>query len=100
MAFDERLAARIRSYLARRSGVAERKMFGGIIFMLQGNMCCGVHRDALIARTGATIYADRPSLPVAWSSIVYTTDERTGMVVKNLISATISGLLLSAVVGS
>jgi TfoX/Sxy family transcriptional regulator of competence genes len=53
MAFDEQLAARIRAHLAKRSGVAERKMFGGIIFMLQGNMCCGVHRDALIARVGA-----------------------------------------------
>ena len=28
-------------------------MFGGITFMLQGNMCCGVHRDALIVRLGA-----------------------------------------------
>jgi|SRR5215203_4698680 len=53
MAFDEQLAARIRAHLGKRSGVAERKMFGGIIFMLQGNMCCGVHGDALIARIGA-----------------------------------------------
>ncbi len=53
MAFDENLSARIRAHLSKRSGVAERKMFGGIIFMLQGNMCCGVHRDALIVRLGA-----------------------------------------------
>ena len=52
MAFDEKLAARIRAHLGKRAGVAERKMFGGIIFMLQGNMCCGVHRDALIVRLG------------------------------------------------
>ena len=52
MAFDENLAARIRAHLAKRAGVAERKMFGGIIFMLRGNMCCGVHRDALIVRLG------------------------------------------------
>src|SRR5688572_8803146 len=52
MAFDEKLAARIRAHLGKRTGVAERKMFGGIIFMLQGNMCCGVHRDALIVRLG------------------------------------------------
>jgi hypothetical protein len=52
MAFDENLAAGIRAHLGRRIGVTERKMFGGIIFMLQGNMCCGVHRDALIVRLG------------------------------------------------
>ena len=53
MAFDENLAARIRAHLGKRQGVTERKMFGGIIFMLRGNMCCGVHRDALIVRLGA-----------------------------------------------
>ena len=52
MAFDQNLAARIRAHLSGRRGVAERKMFGGITFLLQGNMCCGVHRDALIARVG------------------------------------------------
>lgn len=52
MAFDEKLAARIRAHLSKRRRVAERKMFGGITFMLHGNMCCGVHRDALIARLG------------------------------------------------
>ena len=53
MAFDENLAVRIRAHLGKRTGVAERKMFGGIIFVLRGNMCCGVHRDALIVRLGA-----------------------------------------------
>jgi len=52
MAFDENLAARIRAHLRKRTGITERKMFGGIIFMLQGNMCCGVHRRALIVRLG------------------------------------------------
>jgi TfoX/Sxy family transcriptional regulator of competence genes len=52
MAFDQQLAARVRAHLAKRSGVAERKMFGGITFLLQGNMCCGIHREALIARLG------------------------------------------------
>jgi TfoX N-terminal domain len=52
MAFDQNLAARIRAHLGKRTGVAERKMFGGIIFMLRGNMCCGGHRDALIVRLG------------------------------------------------
>lgn len=52
MPFDEKLAGRIRRHLGKRAGISERKMFGGIIFMLQGNMCCGVHRDALIVRLG------------------------------------------------
>jgi hypothetical protein len=52
MAFDEKLAERIRARLDTRAGVAERKMFGGMIFMLHGNMRCGVHRDVLIARVG------------------------------------------------
>jgi len=52
MAFDQKLAARIRAHLSKRTQVAERKMFGGITFLLQGNMCCGVHREGLIARLG------------------------------------------------
>jgi hypothetical protein len=50
MAFDEELAARIRSHLGKRTGLVEKKMFGGVAFLLRGNMCCGVHRDALIVR--------------------------------------------------
>src|SRR5436309_14450829 len=50
MAFDEKLAERIRRSLGRRKGVAEKRMFGGIAFLLNGNMCCGVHRTELIVR--------------------------------------------------
>jgi TfoX N-terminal domain len=50
MAFDETLAERIRAQLGRRRGLSEKKMFGGIGFMLNGNMCCGVHRDEMIVR--------------------------------------------------
>lgn len=53
MAYDEKLAGRIRKRLARRKGVVEKKMFGGIAFLLNGNMCCGVHRDQLVVRIGA-----------------------------------------------
>ena len=52
MAFDEKLAARIRKSLARRKGITEKKMFGGIGFLLNGNMCVGVWRDFLILRLG------------------------------------------------
>jgi hypothetical protein len=50
MAFDEALAQRVRHLLAGRSDVDERRMFGGIGFLIAGNMCCGVHGDELIAR--------------------------------------------------
>ncbi len=50
MAFDEKLADRIRARLGRRRGLSEKKMFGGVAFMLSGNMCCGVHGDEMIVR--------------------------------------------------
>jgi TfoX/Sxy family transcriptional regulator of competence genes len=50
MAYDEKLAARIRTLLADRSDVSERKMFGGLTFMIAGHMCCGVNGDELIVR--------------------------------------------------
>ena len=53
MAFDETLAARIREELADSDGVTDRRMFGGITFMLNGNMAAGVIGDDLIVRLGA-----------------------------------------------
>jgi TfoX/Sxy family transcriptional regulator of competence genes len=50
MAYDEVLASRIRALLASRSDLDERKMFGGIGYLLAGNMCCGVHGSELIVR--------------------------------------------------
>lgn len=52
MAYDETVAARIRKALAPRADVTERKMFGGLAFMLRGNMCCGVANDTLMLRLG------------------------------------------------
>jgi TfoX/Sxy family transcriptional regulator of competence genes len=50
MAFDEGLAERIRGVLDARSDVDERKMFGGIAFLVAGNMACGVMHDDLVVR--------------------------------------------------
>jgi hypothetical protein len=50
MAYDQKLAARVRELFAARDNVAERPMFGGLTFMLGGHMCCGVNRDELIVR--------------------------------------------------
>jgi TfoX/Sxy family transcriptional regulator of competence genes len=52
MAFNEALAERIRKALARKKGVEEKKMFGGIGFLLNGNLLVGVWKDSLIARLG------------------------------------------------
>jgi TfoX/Sxy family transcriptional regulator of competence genes len=52
MAFDQGLAQRIRERLAPTGGVAEKQMFGGLAFLVDGNMCVGVIGEELIARVG------------------------------------------------
>jgi TfoX/Sxy family transcriptional regulator of competence genes len=52
MAYDEKLAERVRKRLHGYKGLTERKMFGGVGFMLLGNMCCGISNDELILRLG------------------------------------------------
>lgn len=64
MAFDEGVAQRLREIFEGRSGIVEKKMFGGIAFMHSGNMCCGIVDDVLMARVGADAYdsaLDRPN---------------------------------------
>ena len=53
MAYDEDLAARVRAALGAREELTEKKMFGGLGFMLNGNMCVGVTNDDLMVRVGA-----------------------------------------------
>jgi TfoX/Sxy family transcriptional regulator of competence genes len=53
MAFDELLANRVRACLQHVGGVSERKMFGGLAFMIGGHLTAGVYNDGLIARIGA-----------------------------------------------
>ena len=50
MAYDERLAGRIREVMEQRPGVVERPMFGGIGWMVGGNMACAVMGDDLVVR--------------------------------------------------
>ena len=52
MAYDEDLAGRVRAVLPRGEAVTERRMFGGLAFMLRGHMFCGIVKDALMARLG------------------------------------------------
>ena len=53
MAFDIELAARIRRSLAGRHDVVEKRMFGGLCFMVKGHMCCGAAGNDLVLRVGA-----------------------------------------------
>ena len=52
MPFSESLAARTRDALAREPGITEKKMFGGLSFLLHGKLLVGVFKDSLIARVG------------------------------------------------
>jgi hypothetical protein len=52
MAFDEDLAARIRTALARKKGVEEKTLFGCFCLLLNGNVLVGVWKDSLIVRLG------------------------------------------------
>ena len=52
MAYDEELADRVRVVLADEPGLTERKMFGGLAFMIGGNMACGIVQDELMLRLG------------------------------------------------
>lgn len=50
MAYDEHLAERVREALGKRRDVAEKKMFGGIAFMVRGHMSCGIVGSSLMVR--------------------------------------------------
>lgn len=58
MAFDESLAGGIRDVLAHRTDIVDKKMFGGLGFLLNGNMLVGVWKDSLIVRVGPDAYED------------------------------------------
>ncbi len=56
MAYDEGLAERVRDLLADEHGLSEKRMFGGLAFLLKGNMCVGVVKDELMVRVGPDAY--------------------------------------------
>lgn len=57
MAYDEAFAERVRAVFAGRGDVAEKRMFGGLAFMVSGNMCCGVSKGDLVVRVGPDAYS-------------------------------------------
>ena len=68
MAFDEALAERTRRILARRKNVEEKRMFGGIGFLLNGNLLVGVRKDSLLVRLGPEQSDERCRKPTSASS--------------------------------
>lgn len=65
MAFDDGLAERIRDLVADELGLSERKMFGGLCFLLYGNMCFGIVGSELMVRVGPDAYDAALVLPDA-----------------------------------
>jgi len=63
MTYDEVLAERIRIVIKGKRGFSEKKMFGGLSFLLHGNMCCGVIRKNLVVRVGSDQYRKALSSP-------------------------------------
>src|SRR5262245_43846887 len=58
MAYDEGLAERLREVFHGRRDVSEKKMFGGLAFMVQGHMAVGILGDTLMARVGPERHAE------------------------------------------
>jgi TfoX/Sxy family transcriptional regulator of competence genes len=56
MPYDKGLAQRIQEILEESTGFEEKKMFGGICYLVNGNMACGVYKDYLIVRVGPDAY--------------------------------------------
>ena len=65
MSYDEKLADRVRTALGRHGAVSERKMFGGLAFMVGGHMACGIVGKELMVRVGPERYEEALSRPHA-----------------------------------
>lgn len=57
MAYDEGLAQRIRELIGNHPAIAEKKMFGGVGFIIRGHLACGVNGHDLIVRVGPDEHA-------------------------------------------
>ena len=58
MAYDDGYATLMREELSDETGITEKKMFGGLCFLLHGNMICGVHQGGGMARVGKAAEAE------------------------------------------
>ncbi|MBI4297572.1 MAG: TfoX/Sxy family protein [Chloroflexi bacterium] len=65
MAYNQKLAERVRHLLAGQPGIVEKSMFGGLTFMVMDNMCCGVLNNDLVVRVGPEHYQEALADPSA-----------------------------------
>jgi TfoX/Sxy family transcriptional regulator of competence genes len=65
MSYDEKLATRVRKALGVRDDVVEKKMFGGLCFMVNGSMCCGLTKTDFMVRVGPARYNEALAEPHA-----------------------------------
>jgi TfoX/Sxy family transcriptional regulator of competence genes len=65
MAYDETAANRVRQALGKRGDFDEKRMFGGLAFMVRGHMCCGLVGDDLMVRVGPQGYPKALAAPHA-----------------------------------
>ena len=63
MAFDSSLAERVRKNLGTQSGISERRMFGGLAFLVDGKMFIGIRNSSLMARVGPEHHQDALAMP-------------------------------------
>lgn len=65
MSYDQKTAERLRRILSRRADVVEKRMFGGLCFMVNGGMCCGLTNTAFMVRVGPDRYEEALAQPHA-----------------------------------
>ncbi len=85
--YDEGLAERVRLALSERHDVVEKKMFGGLCFMVSGNMCVGVESDRLMVRVGKAGHEEALAQPHARPM------DFTGRPMKGFVFVDVEGLM-------
>ncbi len=94
MSYDENLAARVRQALGPRDDVVEKKMFGGLCFMVNGAMCCGITPTDLMVRVGPDQYDEALAQPHARPM------DFTGRPLKGLVYVAPAGVRTQAALAS
>lgn len=86
MAYNEKLADRMREYLAALKKMEEKKMMGGLCFMYKGKMCCGIVKEDLMVRVIPERYEEALSQPFGRPM------DFTGKPLKNFVFVSPEGL--------